>query len=136
MAFVVDCSVTMSWCFRDEATRYTEEVFDRLRSEPAVVPSIWPLEVVNTLLVAERRGRITQAEGLHFIQILQGSSITLDAAHAMIIMERILDVGRQHRLSAYDAAYLELATREGLPLATLDAQLRTAATKIGVRIIQ
>ena len=64
MALVVDCSVTMSWCFRDEATRYTEDVFDRLRGEPAVVPAIWPLEVANTLLVAERRGRITGAEGM------------------------------------------------------------------------
>ena len=135
MALVVDCSVTMSWCFRDEATRYTEDVFDRLRGEPAVVPAIWPLEVANTLLVAERRGRITGAEALHFVQVLHGSSIAVDTLDVMTVIDRVLELGRLYRLSAYDAAYLELAAREGLPLATLDERLRSAATRLGVPLV-
>lgn len=133
--FVVDCSVTMSWCFRDEATQYTEAVFDRLRSEPAAVPAIWSLEVANTLLVAQRRGRITQAEALHFVRLLRGASIEIDTSDMMTVMDRALDLGRLHQLSAYDAAYLVLASREGHPLATLDARLRAAASQMGIPIV-
>jgi predicted nucleic acid-binding protein len=134
--FVVDNSVVMAWCFEDEASNYTEGVLDRLRETQALVPPIWPLEVANVLLIAERRDRLNGAQTAHFAQLLQGLPILVEGADAERILGPVLAVGRAHRLSAYDAAYLELAARHGLPLATQDSQLRRAAGKAGVTILQ
>src|SRR5579871_239347 len=133
--FVVDTSVTMAWCFEDESTAYTEAVLDRLRSTGAMAPAIWPLEVVNVLLLAERRQRVTQARVESFVQALKDLSITLDQETVSEAWGRILALGRQQGLTSYDAAYLELAMRQALPLATLDARLRAAALHVGVPLV-
>ena len=134
--FVLDCSVTMAWCFGDESTPYTDGVRDALVDTRAVVPSLWPLEVANVLLVAERRKRLHKADATRFIALLQALPIRIDQGSRHAPLSDILELGRTHRLSSYDAAYLELAIREGLPLATLDDQLREATRQAGVPLVE
>lgn len=126
----------MAWCFEDEAGTYTEGVLDQLRETQALVPVIWPLEVANVLLIAERRDRLSEAQAAHFAQLLQTLPILVEEADVARVLGPVLAVGRAHRLSAYDAAYLELAARHGLPLATQDARLRKAASNAGVAVLQ
>lgn len=132
MALVVDCSVTMAWCFEDEVTPYAEAVLDRLRDEEAVVPAIWPLEVANVLLVAERHQRIREAQTVRFTQLLQSLPITIEGESLPGALGAILSLGRECGLSAYDAAYLEVAARRGLAFATQDERLIAAARRLGV----
>src|SRR3712207_5961191 len=129
MSLVLDASLTMAWCFDDEATPATEAVFDLVQDAGAVVPAIWPMEVTNTILIGERRGRLTEAQSARFLQVLQGLPITLDRGAVTDAWDTVLAVGREQRLSAYDASYLELAMRRGLPLATLDTRLGDAARR-------
>jgi predicted nucleic acid-binding protein len=130
--FVLDCSVTMAWCFDDEATPYTDGVRDSLADMRAVVPSIWPLEVANATIVGERRKRLDEARSQRFIVLLEALPIIVDDETAKQAFSDISHLARAYQLSAYDASYLELAIRRGLPLACLDGKLRTAATASGV----
>lgn len=130
--FVLDNSVVMAWYFEDEANAYTTAVLESLAEGEALVPAIWPLEVANVLLVGERRGRSTEARTSRFIALLEALPIRVDAATPQRALSSILTLAREQRLSAYDAAYLDLAMREGLPLATQDQALRRAAEACGV----
>src|SRR5262249_19749898 len=131
--FVVDASVTLAWCFEDEATPQTEAILDRLIDDTALVPALWELEVSNVLLIAERRRRLTEAQSARFVALLGKLPIHVDSAS--VEMDAVLTAGRRHTLTAYDAAYLVLAEREGIRLATMDAKLRIAAKDAGVAVI-
>ena len=131
--FVIDTSVAMAWCFEDEATQATDAVLDLLRTDQVVVPAIWPLEVANVLLVAERRGRLTEAQASRFLELLAQLPINVDTSPTD--MAGIVATGRRHTLSSYDAAYLLLAERLGAALATLDKVLAKAARKAGVQLL-
>ena len=124
--FVLDGSVTMVWGFEDEADEYAEAILERMPDLQAHVPSLWPLEVANALLVGERRCRITSAETARFLAILGAFPITVDDQTVAHAWTDTLHLARAHNLSSYDAAYLELAIRLGLPLAALDGKLKTA----------
>lgn len=131
--FVLDASVAVAWCFEDEADAKSERVLDLLSAGgEALVPSIWPLEVANALLVAERRGRIAMAQVTALLQRIAGLPISVDAADTRRAFEQILPLARQQNLTQYDAAYLELAMRRGVALATLEERLRKAAGDVGV----
>jgi predicted nucleic acid-binding protein len=130
--FVLDNSVTMAWCFPDEQDPYAQDVLKALPQGAAAVPSLWPLEVANILLVGERRGRINQADTVTFIGLLDGLPIRIDDETSEHAMKASLNLARAQSLSVYDAAYLELAMRRGLPVATLDAKLKAAAAVVGV----
>jgi len=132
---VLDCSVTMAWVFDDEDDPYAASVRDRLDADVAVVPSLWPLEVGNALVVAERRKRVSRAEALRFLGILGQLPIDVDATPTLASVDGVLQLAHETGLSVYDAAYLELSATHGLPLATLDAALRRAARKVGVKIL-
>jgi predicted nucleic acid-binding protein len=133
MEFVLDSSVTMSWFFDDEATAATDQLLDRLNSDGrAIVAAHWALEVSNTLLMAERRKRSTLAESSHFIAILDALPIETDQETVSRASTSSMEMARAQELTLYDSAYLELAMRRSLPLATLDKQLRAAAKKTGV----
>ncbi len=132
--FVLDCSVAMAWCFEDETTPYSDAVLQDFEDADAVVPSIWPLEMANVLLVAERRKRISKAQSRRFIELLQTLPIAVDDVSVARAWDGVLSLAREQQLSAYDAAYLELAMREGLPIATLDNALRKAAKRCGVAV--
>lgn len=132
----MDASVAVAWCFDDEATPLTEGVLDLLaKGTTVVVPSVWPLEVVNAMLSAERRKRINVAQATAFLHRIAAFPISLDAMPLGRAFDQILSVGRQHELTAYDAAYLELALRKALPLATLDDDLRRSAQTAGIGLV-
>jgi predicted nucleic acid-binding protein len=133
-AFVLDGSVTMVWGFEDEADDYAEAILDRMPDLQAYVPALWHLEVVNALIVGERRGRTTTADVAHFLAILGAFPITVDDETTTRAWADTMHLARAHNLSAYDAAYLELAIRRGLSIATLDDRLRAAAA--GVPLFQ
>jgi predicted nucleic acid-binding protein len=130
--FVLDCSVTMAWCFDDEATPYTDGVRDCLADKRAVVPSIWPLEAANATLMGERRKRLDEARSQRFFVLLAALPIVVDDETSSRAFGDIVHLARTHQLSAYDAAYLELAIRRGLPLACNDGKLKNAALAAGV----
>ncbi len=130
--FVLDCSVTMAWVFDDEDDPHAASVRDRLEADVALVPAIWPLEVGNTLAVAERRGRVSRAETMRFLEVLHQLPIDVDGTPTLTAVDGALPIARETGLSVYDAAYLDLAATHGLPLATLDKRLAAAASKVGV----
>jgi len=135
VALVIDCSVTMAWCFGDEATAGSAKVQDRLGKEAAVVPAHWFLEVTNVLVMAERRKRITAAASVEFLTLLETLEIQVDEESARRAFSHLLPLCRQHGLTSYDAAYLDLALRRRLPLATLDDDLRSAARQLGLELL-
>ena len=134
--FVLDGSVTMVWGFEDEADEYAEAILERMPDLQAHVPSLWPLEVANALLVGERRRRITSAETARFLAILGAFPITVDDQTVAHGWSDTMHLARADNLSSYDAAYLELAIRLGLPLAALDGKLKTAAGAMGVPLFE
>jgi predicted nucleic acid-binding protein len=135
--FVADASATLPWCFAEEATTATEALLDRLRTgETAVVPAHWPTEVVNGLIMAVRRSRIDLERITRFARDLAALPIRIEPAHSPAIWSALIRVADEHHLTAYDAAYLELAQRTGLPLATLDDDLRKAALAAGVTLVE
>ena len=135
-SLVLDCSVVMAWCFSDEASARADAALEETSSNGAVVPSIWPLEVQNVLLVAERRARLDQARSARFLQVLGALPIHIDRGHAEWPAGELMSLARTLKLSAYDAAYIELAMRLGVPLATLDGKLKKAAGKVGVPVFK
>ena len=135
MSFVLDNSVALAWCFKDERTPLSIALLDRVTQEEAVVPQLWPLEALNVLLVAERRGRIDRDLRLRLIDFLTALPITIDAETAERTWGPTARLAEAHRLTAYDAAYLELAQRLRLPLATQDADLIAAARATGVALV-
>jgi len=133
--FVLDASVALCWCFQNQATSYTEAVLQMMADgAEACVPFIWPLEMANVLTLSERRKVLTIAQTASFLHELQQWPIRVDSAGLDRVFHQILAATRTHKLSAYDAAYLELALREASPLATLDKDLRSAARVAGVKI--
>src|SRR4051794_28566955 len=117
---VLDGSLTLAWFFADEADPYADAVARELAAREAVVPSLWRLEIANTLVVGERRKRSTQAQAAAFIARLELLPIVIDGETDARAWGETIRLARVHALSAYDAAYLELAMRRGLPLASLD----------------
>ena len=133
-SFVIDNSVVMSWCFKDETSQYPDAVLDRLQDSTAFVPSIWPLEVVNVLLVAERKKRLKEADSVRFITLLSQLPIIVEYERTERMMKDLLTVARANKLSSYDASYLDLSMRKGFPIATIDTRLIQAAKKTDVPI--
>lgn len=133
--FVIDNSVTMAWCFADEANPYADAALDHLSEHTAIVPSIWTLEVINVLLAAERRKRLGQGDSIRFLTLLSALPIVVDHQEEKRMMKGLLALGRSSELSGYDAAYLELAMRNNCPIATLDKKLLEAAKKMDVPVL-
>ena len=130
--FVLDGSIAIAWCFPDEQDDYSQSVLDALADGPALVPDLWHLEVTNVLLVGERRKRSTQADTVQWLRFLSSLKLIVDDETRHRAFGDIAQLARTHNLSAYDAAYLELALRHGLPLASLDHKLKEAARAAGV----
>ena len=132
--FVADNSVVMSWCFKDGKNRYADSVLEKLLEATAIVPPIWPLEVINVLLVAERRERISEADSVRFLTILSQLPIVIEYEKPEQVIRDLLALARQNNLSSYDASYLNLAMRKGVPIATLDKKLIEAAKAVDIKI--
>lgn len=134
-AFIVDCSLAMTWLFQDEATPRTAKLMQRLDAETALVPALFFLEVANVLAVAQRQGRIAPAQADQFVAEFSKLQFEVDAEAPQRAIDRLLPLCRQHQLTSYDATYLELAIRRQTPLATIDEPLRKAAKKSGVELV-
>ncbi len=133
--FVLDTSVALAWCFEDETSTAADRILDLLASSEAIVPAIWPVEVGNALLVGERRKRIAPAETVRSLALLRSLNIRLDDASPRLQVDDLVALARAQKLSVYDAAYLSLALREGIPLATLDRALAEAARRTGITLL-
>jgi predicted nucleic acid-binding protein len=134
-SFIIDCSITMAWCFPDEATAQSAAVQDRLENETALVPAHWFLEVTNVLAIAEKRKRITAPKSAEFLSLLATLDIEVDNETPARAFAHLLPLCRSRRLTSYDAAYVELALRRRLPLASLDNDLRTAGKALGIAVL-
>jgi predicted nucleic acid-binding protein len=135
VSFVLDNSVALAWCFEDEHTPANLSVLDRLTEADAIVPQLWPIEAVNGLLTAERRRRVTGAERHRLTSFLHALPISVEDQTTNQAWTVTAHLAEQHRLTAYDATYLELALRFGLPLATNDKALIVAAKEVGVTLL-
>ena len=133
--FVVDNSVVMLWCFKDENSNYADSVLDKLTGATAVVPSIWPLEVVNVVLAAERKKRLSESDSVRFLTLISQLPIIVEDERPEMMMKELLALARANNLSSYDASYLDLAIRAGIPIATLDNKLIEAARRVDVSIL-
>jgi predicted nucleic acid-binding protein len=131
---VVDASVALAWCFPDEGSDYADRVLVALEGHAILVPALWSIEITNALLVAERRKRVRQLETRRFIDLLSDLKVEREARSVADAVSNVLPLGREYVLSAYDAAYLDVAIRHGVPLATLDSNLRRASTRAGIEI--
>ncbi len=136
MSFVIDASVALAWCFADEVSPVADAALDRLISEDAIVPSIWPLEVANALRTAERRGRLELADLARIRELLISLPIEIEAINLDLALGEVSDLARNLNLTAYDAAYLALAARRGLVLATIDESLKRACNSAGVKLVE
>jgi predicted nucleic acid-binding protein len=134
--FVVDASAALAWCFEDEASSFTDGLLEHSRQgDRIVVPAHWPAEILNGLLVAVRRNGIKPGQPVLFWDEVARLPIETEPALTAIQARTVLALGEKHGLTVYDAAYLELADRRGLPLGTLDADLRKAAQAEGVALL-
>lgn len=133
---MIDNSIVMAWCFDDETNAYTDGIQEMLIDHKALVPAIWPLEVTNVLLVAERQKRISMANSGHFLALLAQLPIEVEPIASARVFHETFALARQHSLSSYDASYLELAIRRGLPIASQDKAIIRAAKSIQLEVIQ
>lgn len=135
-AFVLDCSVTLSWCFLDEQDEYAVAVLNSLAKSTAIVPAIWPAEVTNGLLMAERRKRSSVADTTRWMSSIAALPIEVESRAATDCYLSVVPLARAHGLTSYDASYLEFAIRRNLPFSTMDERLRAAATALGVQLYE
>jgi len=133
--FVIDASVTLAWCFEDESSVDADRVLARLEQEEALAPAHWPLEIANALRTAERRGRMETSELPRLRVLLAALPVEVAPVELTTATGGILEAARTYDLTAYDAAYLELAAIRGLPLATVDERLRAACARAGVEVV-
>jgi predicted nucleic acid-binding protein len=136
--YVLDNTVTMTWCFAEEATEYTRALLSRLSNltDSAVVPVLWLYEVVNVVELAFRKGRITSEKAAAFLESLADLPIEVENPSRTQVFVAARALAAQHQLTSYDAAYLELCIRHNLPMASLDGKLSRAAVAAGVNSAQ
>ena len=134
-SLVVDCSLAAAWCFEDEATAAADKLLARVRDHGGVVPALWHWEVSNVFATAVRRRRIMPGDSAAMLSFLSALPISTDSEGVARAWRETQSLAQIHDLTAYDAAYLELAMRTGLDLATLDADLRRVAKAVGVRAV-
>jgi predicted nucleic acid-binding protein len=134
-AFVLDASVALAWVLKGERTRRTEALLDQADEYGAAVTSLWPIEVANVLLTYERKKVFTTADRVQAIALYSKIAIEIDQQTAARAFSTAYDLALAHKLTVYDAGYLELALRAGLPLATLDGDLCRVAAKLGVPVL-
>jgi len=135
VSVVIDSSMALTWCFEDEASPQSDVIFERVRDDGAVVPALWHLELANVLLQAKKRGRIALGDVATRLKLISELPITTDHETPMRAWREVIVLARTENLTAYDAAYLELAIRRSLPLSTRDDALIAAARRVGVTVL-
>jgi len=132
---VLDASLVLSWALPDEASPYSDAVLSRVAKSGALAPALWLHEVANGLLMAQRRHRYTTAQRMAFIEELLRLPIEVESSSARAVLDGQAALAERYLLTAYDAAYLDLALRRNLPLATQDKAMKAAAGKAGIKIV-
>ena len=132
MSFILDCSVTMTWCFKDQASDYAVQVLKSMKNTQAYVPFLWDLEVANVIHLAHKKKHCTEADQIYYIELLNSLNIKKLRVEASI--EHLLLISREHNLTAYDACYFYLSMSHNMPIATLDIDLKKAVLKAGGKI--
>ena len=132
---VLDASIALTWCFIDEQTEQTNQILIDIQHDGAYVPGLWKLEVGNILVTAERKGRISYADINKFLSLIEQLNIKVDNEASIRGFHEILSIAYTQKLTTYDATYLELAMRMGLPLASKDKHLCEVAKKLGAKIL-
>lgn len=135
MALVLDASLALSWALPDEASAYSDAVLGKVAASGALVPGLWPHEVANGLLMAQKRGRYTTAQRMAFVEELLRLPIEVETSGARAVLDGQAALAERYSLTAYDASYLDLALRRGIPLATQDKAMKAAAHKAGVTTV-
>ena len=135
MTLVLDSSVSLTWCFEDERIPATQELLERVGETGAHTPPLWPLETLNALMMAERRGRLDGERRREMTSFLRDLPVNLDAEMISQVWDTTQRLAERFRLTIYDAVYLELAQRKHLPLASLDKELRQAGAAVGVTLL-
>jgi predicted nucleic acid-binding protein len=134
--FVLDASIVLTWCFPDEASQKAQEIAERIAAgDRVLVPAFWRHEMLNALLVGERRKRLTPELTQAFIEDLDRLPVDVDIPSSAVVFNSVQGLSRKHSLTAYDAAYLEIAIREKSSLATVDQDMRRAATVESVELL-
>lgn len=137
MDFVIDSSAAMAWALPDEHSPGAEKILSRITAESSLwIPALWWCEVANVVVMARRRKRLSEAQGARVLELLSRFPLQTDSPPGSSSAFRLSELAQQHSLSAYDAAYLELAERRGLSLATFDHDLIRAARAAGVALIE
>ena len=132
---VVDASIALAWCLADESDDLGTRALDRVVAETAIAPAHWPLEVANGLRTAIRHGRLSPDEMPRLGRLLGDLGIAVHPVELSTAITSVLDLALVHALSAYDAAYLDLARLMGVAIATLDVDLREACRSAGVDVV-
>lgn len=132
---VLDASLALSWALPDEASTYSDAVLAKVAASGALVPGLWPHEMANGLLMAQKRGRYTTAQRMAFVEELLRLPIEVETSGARAILDGQATLAERYGLTAYDAAYLDLALRHGIALATQDKAMKAAAGKAGVALV-
>ncbi len=135
MTWIADSSIAIAWCFEDETTPRTEALLAKTESDIVVVPLHWPLEVTNVLRTAVRRGRLTEPESSKKVAALMSLPVRYESQTHSLAFTATFQLAQKHKLTSYDAAYLELAIRTGAALATNDDELMAAAKQSGVVLL-
>ena len=130
--FVLDSSMTMAWLFRDESSSYTYSIRRSLKRYQAVVTMLWPYEVANVIYIGWKRQRCTSADIATWLRILSTFPIEVQPIQVKSLMSELVNMAMRHQLTVYDASYLELAWRTGLPIASLDNRINEEAMKLGI----
>jgi len=137
MDWILDASIALAWALPDETSLQADRFLSRVSAKDVLwVPPLWWYEVANALIIAERRKRLTEADGIQLRELYGMLPIQTDMSIGLDMTERLRTLAREYNLSAYDATYLELALRKRLSLATLDQELQAAAQKAGVRTLR
>ncbi len=135
MSLVVDASMAVAWCLQEEVHAGIQAVLDRVLAEGGHVPSIWPTELANALLVAERRQRLRPGELERVVGLFDEMNISVDRTDGRSVVAAVVPLARSYELAVYDACYLELAIRLGAEVTTLDRRLIAAAARCGVSVV-
>jgi predicted nucleic acid-binding protein len=134
--FVLDASVSAGWIFQDQADTYCDGILDALRAGACIAPALWKLEMANILLTAERKGKISRMDSERTVSALKDLPIKVYEQEGERYLDAVRDLGRDYGLSAYDAVYLDMALKEGLPLATRDVALAAAIQAAGGSVFE
>jgi predicted nucleic acid-binding protein len=135
VSIIADASVVLAWFFEEAQTPKALEVLQRIEEEGLLVPPLWWSELENGILMGERRGRKKLSESQAFLKLVRALPIRTDDLPRHRVSDDILDLARQHQLTAYDAAYVELARRESAFLATFDDALRRCAQNLKIKLL-